>query len=132
MSRTKSLSDLQMAIMRVLWQQGETTVAQVHEALHGERGLAMTTIATILSRLEKQGMVAHSASGRQYVYRPLVFEAEVRRSMVADLIDRLFQGSSTALVSHLLQEAEIGPDDLARVRALLAAHERPKEQDDAD
>jgi BlaI family transcriptional regulator, penicillinase repressor len=132
MSRAKSLSDLQMAVMRVLWRQGQTTVAQVHEALRDERGLAMTTVATILSRLERQGLVAHSAAGRQFVYQALVSEDEVRRSMVAELIDRLFQGSSAALVSHLLQESEIGADDLAQVKALIQAHQQSEGQDHVD
>jgi predicted transcriptional regulator len=123
MRRTKQLGDLQLAVMRVLWQRGEATVAQVHDALHEERGLAMTTIATVLSRLEKSGLLMHRTAERQFVYRPLVSEGDVRRSMVGNLIDQLFHGDSTALVSHLLKESDISPGDLAEVKSLIEAKE---------
>jgi BlaI family transcriptional regulator, penicillinase repressor len=124
MARAKHLTDLQLAVMRVLWAQGETTVAQAQEALRSTRDLATTTVATVLARLERQGLVAHRVAGRQYRYRALVSEGDVRRSMVAEVVERLFHGDSTALVSHLLQESEIAPDDLARVQTMIEAHRR--------
>ena len=78
----------------------------------------------MLTRLEKAGLVAHRASGRHYLYRPLVSEEEVRRSMVSVLAERLFEGDVAALVSHLVNAREIKPGDLARVRQLIEAKER--------
>lgn len=117
------LSELQLAVMRALWQRGKATVADIHGALEPERGLALTTVATVLTRLEKAGLVAHRAAGRHYVYRPLVSEETVRREMVSVLTDRLFEGDAAALVSHLLGAGEIRADDLARVKRLIAAKE---------
>ena len=107
MSETHQLTDLQIAIMRVLWERGEATVAAIHEALLAERGLAPTTVATLLSRLEKRGVVKHRSASRQYVYYPAVSEHEVRRSMVSELTERLFDGDVAELVSHLLDAREI-------------------------
>ena len=118
------LSELQLAVMRVLWQKKKAAVAEVQEALKAERDLALTTVATVLTRLEKAGLVAHRASGRHYLYRPLVSEEEVRRSMVSVLAERLFEGDVAALVSHLVNAREIEPGDLARVRQLIEAKER--------
>jgi predicted transcriptional regulator len=118
------LSDLQHAVMRVLWEKDEATVADVHAALFPERGLAPTTIATLLSRLEKRNLVGHRADGRQFVYRSLVSEDTVRRSMVSELADLLFAGDVTELVSHLLDEREITDEDLAKVRALIEERTR--------
>ncbi|HXY70364.1 MAG TPA: BlaI/MecI/CopY family transcriptional regulator [Gemmatimonadales bacterium] len=118
------LSELQLAVMRVLWQKHKAAVAEVHEALEPERGLALTTVATVLTRLEKAGLVAHRAAGRHYLYRPLVSEEEVRRSMVSALADRLFEGDVAALVSHLVTAREIEPGDLARVKRLIEDKER--------
>ncbi len=118
------LSELQLAVMRVLWQQKKAAVTEVQEALKSERGLALTTVATVLTRLEKAGLVAHRASGRHYLYRPLVSEEEVRRSMVSVLAERLFEGDVAALVSHLVNARDIKPGDLARVRQLIEAKER--------
>lgn len=118
------LSELQLAVMRVLWQQKKAAVAEVQEALKSERDLALTTVATVLTRLERAGLVAHRAVGRHYMYRPLVSEEEVRRSMVSALAERLFEGDVAALVSHLVNAREIKPGDLARVKQLIAAKER--------
>lgn len=118
MART-TLGDLQHAIMTVLWERGEATSAEVHGALEADRGLAPTTIATMLRKMEDKGVVAHRAEGRQYVYRPTVTEDEVRRSMVGELVERLFAGDPSALVSHLLEEGEVDAETLARLRARL-------------
>ena len=127
MSEPLDLTELQLAVMRVLWVRGEATVAEVHGAIEPDRGLALTTVATIMTRLEKQGLIGRRPEGRHYQYRPLVSEEEVRRSMVTGLAERLFAGDVTALVSHLLSESEIAPGDLERVRRMLEAKRRGKE-----
>jgi predicted transcriptional regulator len=132
MSQDHHLSDLQLAVMRVLWRRQEASVAQVHEDLEPERGLAPTTVATLLSRLERRGLLTHRSAGRVYMYAAVVSEQEVRRSMVGDLTDRLFQGDAAALVSHLLTTRDIAPGDRERVRALLAERDEDGENDHAD
>ena len=127
MSESHQLTDLQIALLRVLWERGEATVAELCDALRPERALAPTTVATLLSRLEKRGVVRHRTVARQYVYRAAVTEQEVRRSMVSELTDRLFDGDVTALVAHLLTADAVDPQDLAKVRDLIAAHERRRE-----
>lgn len=113
------LTELQITILRHLWQRGEATVSEVWDELHRERGLAQTTVATLLTRLERRGVVARRADNRQYLYRALVSEAEVRQSMVSELTERLFAGDVTALVNHLLESQEIAPGDLSRLRAMI-------------
>ncbi|MBL8858024.1 MAG: BlaI/MecI/CopY family transcriptional regulator [Planctomycetes bacterium] len=122
MTGMHSLGELQYAIMRVLWDEGEATVARVQELLAAgtERDRALTTIATMLTKLEKKGVVAHTSSGRQFVYRALIDEKDVHRSMVGELTQRLFQGDYSALVSHLLTEQEIDKRDIERLKALIA------------
>jgi len=117
------LGDLQLAIMRVLWSRGEAAVTDVHEALL-ERGLAPTTVATMLVKMEKKGVVSHRADGRKFLYRPRVSEEQVRRSMVDELTSQLFRGDVTALVSHLLSEHAVERRELAQLRALIAERER--------
>jgi BlaI family transcriptional regulator, penicillinase repressor len=127
-----TLGDLQHAIMRVLWERSEATSAEVHQALLAERGLAPTTIATMLRKMEDKGIVAHRSEGRQYLYRATVSEAEVRRSMVNELVDRVFAGDPAALVSHLVEDGRIDDAEAQRLRALLDAvddHDRDGEED---
>ena len=116
MSTRHQLGDLQLAIMRVLWDRSEATVNEVHQDLHDERGLAPTTIATMLKKMELKGVVAHRTEGRQFVYRATIDEADVNRSMVSELTDRLFGGSAAALVNHLLAEGEIDATELSEIR----------------
>lgn len=125
MDRSHHLGELQYAIMRILWDRGEATVAEVQDLLAAEqRGRALTTVATMLTKLEKKGVVAHRSAGRQFVYRPLVRELDVHRSMVSDLTERLFQGDVAALVSHLLTQQEIDSDELARLRSMITERSR--------
>jgi BlaI family penicillinase repressor len=118
--RDVALSDLQIAVMRVLWQRDEASVAEIAAILGDERGLIDTTVATLLTRLERRGVIAQRRENRQLIYRAQVSEPHVRRSMVADLIGSLFGGDPKALVAHLVDESEIDPGDLQRVRKRLA------------
>jgi BlaI family penicillinase repressor len=74
----------------------------------------------MLRKMEDKGVVAHRAEGRQFVYRPTVSEELVRRSMVGELVERLFGGDPKALVAHLVSENEIAPAELADLRHRLA------------
>lgn len=113
------LSALQIDVMRVLWSRGEASVTEVAAQIGESRGLKHTTVATLLLRLEKRGVVAQRREARQLIYRATVKESQVRRSMVADMIANLFGGDSRELVAHLLRESEIEPGDLERVRKRL-------------
>jgi len=117
--RIHHLGELQHAIMRVLWAEREASVARVYEALPKEHRRALTTIATMLTKMERKGVVSHRSEGRQFVYVPEVVESDVRRTMVEDLTERLFDGDVAALVSHLITEQEIDRDELARLQKLI-------------
>jgi len=119
MSERHQLTELQLAILRVIWDKAEATVQDIWEALHKDRGLAQTTVATMLSRLERRGVVTRRAQARQYHYKAAVTEPEVQHSMVAELTERLFDGDITALVQHLLSEKDVSPGDIAKIRAML-------------
>jgi predicted transcriptional regulator len=115
-----SLSDLQLELMRVLWARHEASVAEIAEALADSRELAHTTVATLLTRLGKRGLVSARRDGRQLIYRAEVAEPEVRRSMVGGLLRSVFGGDPKALLAHLVSEREVNSRDLERVRELLA------------
>ena len=124
MPRSEQLSEVQLAFMRALWDLEEGTGREVQQALSGlGRALAPTTVATVLGRLEKRGLVTHRKKGRQYIYRATVTQQEMQRSVLSRVTDTLFRGDITALFSHLLSTRDIGPGDLARVKALIEARE---------
>lgn len=115
-----SLSELQLELMRALWLRGEASVADIAAALAQSRDLAHTTVATLLTRLARRGLVQARRDGRQLLYRAAVAETEVRRSMVGDLLRSVFGGDPKALLAHLVSEREVSTRDLEKVRALLA------------
>ena len=123
MSRT-NLGALQYAIMRVLWEEGEASVARVFEVLPARHRRALTTIATMLTKMEKKGAVRHRSEGRQFVYAPAVSEAEVQRTMVSELTERAFGGDTAALVAHLIDEQEIDRRELERLSAHIAERQK--------
>ena len=123
-----TLGELQHAIMQVLWTRDEATVAEVHEALFDERGLAPTTIATMLRKMEDKGVVAHRVEDRHFVYQATVSEDAVRSTMVSELLDRLFAGDPAALVSHLVADHDIDEAEVERLRALLKNAEARKDE----
>lgn len=115
MTRSPRPGDLQLAILHVLWRAGEATVAEVKAALESERPRALTTIATMLAKMEGKSLVEHRVDGRQFVYRARVSEDEVRRSMVSDLTEKLFAGDARALVSHLVREQDVDAAELSEL-----------------
>jgi predicted transcriptional regulator len=122
MSRTKihRLGDLQLRIMQILWPQGEATVAEVHGALCAERDLAYTTVATMLRKMEARGLVKHRLDGRSFVYRAVVAEDAVSRGMADHLVDRLFEGSLSDMVHHLLTTREVSQEELTKLGKMIA------------
>ena len=118
------LSELQLAAMRVLWDRGEATSAEVQKALYRSRGLAITTVATLLTRLEKRGLVTHRADGRVFYYRAVLEESDVRRSAITSVLRSVFRSDPSALLSQLVQHKDVKDDDIATMKKLLAESAR--------
>lgn len=113
------LSGRQLAIMQVLWDKGESTVADVQSALPIKPPLAYSTVATVLARMKKKGLVRHREEGRTYYYRAAVSEGGV----VGDIVNRVFGGSPSELVSHLLETSQVDAEELDRIKTLIREHE---------
>lgn len=96
-----TLTPLELAIMKSLWRRGSARVKEVREDLYPTRGLAYTTIMTILDRLYKKGVVQRRKAGRAHVYEPGLPEDAVRNDAVSALVDSFFDGSETALKQYL-------------------------------
>jgi BlaI family transcriptional regulator, penicillinase repressor len=117
------LTELHLDIMRVLWDRGSATVADVHRAL-AARGLAQATISTLLRRLEKKGVIAHDKVGREYAYRPLLSMDAAKRSLVTGMTKRMLPDTVPALIQALWKKRRISAEELAEVKALIADKER--------
>lgn len=111
------LDELQLELMKVLWENGEATVQAIREALAEDK--AIQTINTVLQRLRKKGIVDYRKEGRQYVYRALVSEEETKSKEVDSFVNRWFQGNSSVLVNHLIKEGDFEADELEQLKSLI-------------
>ena len=112
------LTALQLAVMQVLWSRDEASVTDVQRAMTGRR-LALTTVATMLVRLEQRGLVSHRAEGRQYFYRSRVSPADVRETVTRELLRNLFDGDVTAFVTQLLDSRKLTREEVADLQRLV-------------
>jgi predicted transcriptional regulator len=112
-----TLTDREAEFMEVLWKQGPSTVAEVKEQLKDDP--AYTTVLTILRNLEGKGYVGPSKDGRAHRYAPLVERDAARRSALAALSEKLFDGSAELLLTHLVSEQKLSDAQVKRIRQLL-------------
>lgn len=118
-------TDAELAILRVLWAQGPSTVREVAEEM-GREG-AYTTVLKLLQIMTDKGLVRRDESARTHVYRAARSERVTQRQLVRDLADRAFGGSAGRLVMQALAAKKASPDELAEIRAWLAERETKRE-----
>ena len=111
----------ELDIMSVLWRSGSGSVAEVRHALGDS--VAYTTVLKILQILEEKGAVRHEAEGRAYRYYPLVEPGEAGRNALSKILEKIFGGSAELLLTQLVSDQEIHPEELARMRKLLEGME---------
>ena len=105
--------------MAVLWHKQSATVGEVAEALKKPHGVSYSTVQTILRILENKHYVKHAKVARAFVYRPLVDERQARRRALKHLVGRLFNGSPSLLVLNVLDDEDLDPVELKRVKQLI-------------
>ncbi len=118
-NRPSRPTDSELAILRVLWRLGPSTVREVHEAMNRERETGYTTILKLLQIMTEKGLVDRTESGRAHIYRTRESEEQAQGHMVTDMLDRVFNGSAQQLVLRALTARRTSPEELAEIRRLL-------------
>jgi predicted transcriptional regulator len=119
-------TDAELAILRVLWERGPSTVRQVHEALAGERETGYTTTLKLMQIMVEKGLLTRDASSRTHVYAATVPQDQTQRLLVADLVDRAFGGSAAELVMQALSARPVTPEQLEEIRQLIKEEEESR------
>ncbi len=119
MSKPPRPTDAELAILRVLWERGPSTVRQVHDALNRARPTGYTTALKLLQIMTDKGLVRRDESDRTHVYQARLTEDETQRQLVTDLLDRAFGGSAMKLVMQALAAKKASPEEIAQIRKLL-------------
>jgi BlaI family transcriptional regulator, penicillinase repressor len=112
-------TDAELAILRVLWRRGPSTVRQVREALEQDRPTGYTTALKLLQIMFEKGLALRDESARTHVYRARASEQQTQRQLVRDLIDRAFDGSVAELVRQAVAVKALGRGEVAELRKLL-------------
>lgn len=113
-------TDAELAILRVLWTLGPSTVRQVADALDREAGY--TTILKLLQIMTEKGLVVRDESARTHVYQATFSEDQTQRQLIVDLLDRAFDGSAAKLVMQALASQKTSAAELEEIRKLLNKH----------
>ncbi len=116
---SKHPTELELEILKVLWQIEPASVRQVRDALANVRDLAYTTVMTMMSIMADKGYLKREKDGRSYVYEAIYREQKASRNLLQDVVDRVFGGSTTAVMQHLLETSEIDDDELKQIRSLI-------------
>jgi BlaI family penicillinase repressor len=123
-SVTPRPTDFELEILRVLWDQGPSTVRAVMDTLARRRRVGYTTVLKMLQVMTEKGLVVRNDRDRAHIYRPRESRRTVARRLAGDLLERAFDGSARQLVLHALEYKRAKPEELAEIRRLLDEMER--------
>ncbi len=118
-SRPKLLTEVELELMSTLWQLGEATVRDVLGRLSKGRNLAYTSVSTILRILEGKRLVKSRRNGKANLYRPAVSKSEYERRSLRHLVDKVFDGTPSAMVMRLLDDEGLSRAELREIQRML-------------
>ena len=121
MARSSSAqpTDVELQILKVLWEIGPATVREVHDVLSELKETDYATTVKMLRVMLEKGLVSRNDKVRPLVYRAAITQERTQKSMLGDLVDRLYEGSAKTLVMHALSRRKSSPDDIAEIRRML-------------
>lgn len=126
----KELTERELEVMHVFWNTGLTTAAQVRDQLAASgRVLAYTTVATLIRILSDKGFLEQTNADRPFLYKPIRTYEDVSRSMLGDMVNRLFLGSRELLLARLLEERKLTAKERATLESLVHKPSKSSKQE---
>jgi len=114
-TKSRTLTEQELEIMKVVWELQTATVRDVYEALLRRRKIAYTTVMTMMNILEGKGYLKKRAEDKAHVYRPAQAKAKVIRAMVQEFVQRVFNGSAEPLLVQLVKDRRLSPAELEKI-----------------
>jgi BlaI family transcriptional regulator, penicillinase repressor len=127
MTKPPRPTDTELAILRILWDRGASTVRDVHDALARERPAAYTTALKMLQIMTVKGLVRRDDSDRTHIYQAKLSEEQTQRQLVRDLVDRAFGGSASKLVLQALASKRATAEELLEIRKMIESRRDGRE-----
>ncbi len=116
---SKHPTELELEILKVLWEHGPMPVREVREALEPFRDLAYTSVMTVMNIMTKKGFLKRKKTGNSFTYRAVVNRTATTKRMMNDMVDRLFEGSPALAALQLLETSDLDATELEKLRALV-------------
>src|SRR5688572_8384257 len=110
-------TESELAILRVLWERGPSSVREVQEAL--ESSVGYTGVLKLLQLMAPKGLVRRDESARAHLYQAAEPRGKTEARLVKRLADQAFGGSTASLALRALSEKRASPEELRRIRELL-------------
>ncbi len=116
-------TELELTILRALWESGPSSVRQIHAILDASKPTGYTTVLKMLQIMTDKGLVKRDETVRPQIYRPSASQEQMQRRLLRDLIQRAYGGSVKALVMHALGDSKTSPEDVEAIEKMLARAE---------
>jgi BlaI family penicillinase repressor len=117
--KTARPTNRELTILRILWDNGPSTVRQVNEAMSQDEDTGYTTTLKLMQIMAEKGLVLRDASQFKHIYRPALTEEKAQKQLVGDLLDRAFSGSAENLVMRALSAKKVSAKELASIKKIL-------------
>ena len=121
---SKHPTELELAMLKIIWTENPLSVRQVRDALAPTRKLAYTSVMTIMNIMVRKGYLKRKKKGAGYLYQPRITRKATTRRMLRDLVDRVFDGSAASVILNLLESAELDEAEIVKLRGLLKRRAR--------
>jgi len=112
-------TEVELQILRVLWELSSATARQIHERISADRDTNYSTTVKMLSVMLEKSLIRRDESVRPQVFRAVLTQAKAQRSMLRDLVQRVYDGSTSSLVLQALASERASAEELAQIRKLL-------------
>lgn len=126
--KSKRITEVELEFMHIIWTHGEAAPDDIERTLlERERSVSIGSIRNVLAIMMDKGYLTRRKEGKAYLYSSKFGKEQIRKHMLGDLLDGLFEGSESMVVAALLDHREVEPDELARIKHLINEHERKEE-----
>ncbi len=117
--KSRTLTEQELEIMKIVWERGTATVRDVYETLLSRRKIAYTTVMTMMKIMEEKKYLKRRLDGRAYVYEGTRPKKQMIREMVSEFVNRVFNGSAQPLVAHLVEERRLSEQELKQIARMI-------------
>lgn len=124
--RHENPTPAELEVLQVLWERGPSTVREAMTVLNEDRPRAYTSVMSLMNVMEEKGLLRAKPQGRAFVYSPRVSRDKIQSRMIGDLLGRVFDGSASTLVLHLLKQTKADPREIEEIRKAIAEFEQKK------